>query len=109
MIGETAALLLQGLNEQLPPSGFHLKGIEVRVGELVDVNPELLRASLCAMLPGVEVVITRVLGLLKCDDCGAEFPHDEHPCPACGSARATLMHGTEFDIVRAWGSTDGAS
>jgi Zn finger protein HypA/HybF involved in hydrogenase expression len=101
---EVAGALLAGLNAQLPPSGFQLDGIEVRVGALVDLDPEMLRAALCAMLPRVEVKITVVPGLLRCDDCGAEYPHDEHPCPVCGSGKATLIQGNELEIVRAWGA-----
>lgn len=103
-VGEIAASLLEHLQAQLPPSGFHLDGIEVQVGELVDLDRETLRAMLMAMLPRVEVQITVVPGLLKCLDCGATYPHDEHPCPLCGSGRAELIGGQELQIVRAWGA-----
>jgi len=104
---EIAASLLAHLQSQLPPSGFQLEGIEVRVGALVDLEVELLRAALCAALPRVEVRLTVVDALLKCADCGAEYPHDEHPCPACGSARAEVVAGTELEIARAWGTKVG--
>lgn len=102
-VGEIAASLLEGLNAQLPPSGFQLDGIEVQVGALVELDAETLRAMLLAMLPRVEVQITVMPALLKCLDCGATYPHDEHPCPICGSGRAELVSGHELQIVRAWG------
>jgi Zn finger protein HypA/HybF involved in hydrogenase expression len=102
---ELAGQLLEGLNAQLPASGFRLVGIEVQVGKMVELDPEHLRAMLCAMLPRVEVQITVVDALLKCKDCGAEYPHDEHPCPVCGSPNAELIHGGELQIARAWGET----
>ena len=104
---EIAATLLAHLHSQLPPSGFQLEGVEVRVGVLVDMDRDVLRAALCAALPRVEVRVTEVDALLKCTDCGAEYPHDEHPCPACGSARAEVVSGTELEIARAWGTKVG--
>ena len=103
---EVAHQLLEGLHAQLPEHGFHLQGIEVHVGKMVDLDPEQLRAMLLALLPPkVEVQITLVDALLRCKDCGAEYPADEHPCPVCGSPHAELAHGGELQIVRAWGET----
>lgn len=104
-ISAVAAQLLEGLNAQLPDSGFRLVGFEVELGALVDVDPELLHIALINLVPRVEVRITRVDALLKCRDCGAEYPSDEHPCPVCGSPHADLVHGSELGIVRAWGET----
>ncbi len=104
-VSDVAVQLLEGLNAQLPATGFRLDGFEVHLGAMVDLDPEVLRASLMAMLPRVEVKITRVDALLKCKDCGAEYPGDEHPCPVCGSPHAELVHGAELQIVRAWGET----
>ncbi len=106
-ISDVAGNLLEHLHSQLPATGFRLDGIEVRVGIRVDLEPETLRAALSARLPGIEVEVNSVPGLLKCADCGAEYPHDEHPCPICGSAKATLIQGNELEIVRAWGQTVG--
>ncbi|MDP2312073.1 MAG: hydrogenase/urease maturation nickel metallochaperone HypA [Pseudomonadota bacterium] len=102
---EIARELLDGLHAQLPESGFRLVGVEVHVGKMVDLDPEHLRAILCSLLPRVEVQVTVVDALLKCKDCGAEYPADEHPCPVCGSPNAELAHGGELQIVRAWGET----
>ncbi len=105
---EVAGHLLQHLESQLPASGFLLRGIEVRMGVLLDLNPEALRAALCAALPGVEVRVTTVDALLRCLDCGAAYPHEEHPCPVCGSGRSEVASGQELEIVRAWGESEGA-
>ncbi len=108
-IHDLAGPLLEHLESQLPADGFVLRGIELLVGELVDVDIEALRAALCAALPGVEVQLRRAHGVLRCEDCGAEYPHDEHPCPTCGSARATLVGGHELEIARAWGERTEAT
>ena len=106
---EVAGHLLEHLESQLPASGFRLKGLEVRLGALLDLDPEVLRAALCAALPGVEVRVVTVDALLRCTDCGAAYPHDEHPCPVCGSGRAELASGQELEISRAWGETEAAN
>ena len=106
-IHEVAAPMLAHLQAQLPPEGFLLRGVEVVVGMLVDIDAEALRAALVAALPGVEVRLVRSEGALRCEDCGAEYPHDEHPCPSCGSGRATVVGGDELEIRKAWGETIG--
>lgn len=72
----------------------------------MDLVPAALLAALRARLPGIDVQITVIAALMRCEDCGAEYPPDEHPCPACGSPRGTLIHGEELGIVRAWGAED---
>lgn len=95
--------LLDGLHAQLPP-GFRLVAIEVAVGERVEVNHDALRGALERALPGVEVVLRLVPAVLRCLDCGATYPADEFPCPACGSGRAELIAGDELGIVAARGT-----
>ena len=104
-VTEIAFSLHESLQAQLPQAGFRLLGIEVHVGARVDLDPEHLRAALVAVLPRVAVQITRVDAVLRCLDCGAEYPADEHPCPACGSAHAELAHGAELGVARAWGES----
>lgn len=104
VIDHVADELFAALQAQLPASGFQLAGIEVHLGERVDLTASELRAAMQSRLPGVEVVVNVVAALLKCQDCGAEYPADEHPCPVCGSGRAELIHGQELAIARAWGA-----
>ena len=106
---DVAGHLLEHLESQLPARGFRLRGIEVRVGALIELDRELLRAALCAALPGVEVCIALSEPLLRCLDCGAAYPHDEHPCPVCGSGRSEVASGEELEITRAWGETETAT
>lgn len=102
-VQEVCEQLVSGLRAQVP-GDFVLAGIEVHLGELVELDAAALLAALQGALPGIEVLLTRVPGVLKCKDCGAEYPSDEHPCPACGSGHAELIHGTELGIARAWGA-----
>ncbi|MBM4390492.1 MAG: hydrogenase maturation nickel metallochaperone HypA [Deltaproteobacteria bacterium] len=97
-----AAQLVDGLRAQWPAE-VELGGFEVDVGVLLDLDAVELQAALAHLCPGVEVSIKRVEGVLHCLDCGAEYPSEEHPCPACGSNRAELAHGTELGVARAWG------
>lgn len=100
-VAHIADELVAALRSQLP-SGVRLDGFEVEVGEHVDIDHDQLRAALEARVPGVEVKIAVVEGLLHCLDCGAQYPADEAPCPVCGSARAELIHGNELSVRRAW-------
>lgn len=102
---ELADQLIAGLYAQLPTSGFRLDGIEVLVGTLVELDPDALARALKERLPGVEVQIKMSEACLRCTDCGAEYPADEHPCPVCGSPNASLISGSELEISRAWGET----
>lgn len=104
-LDEIADQLLAALHAQLPAAGFLLAGIEVHLGERVDLLASALRTAMQVRLPGIEVQVTVVAALLKCQDCGAEYPADEHPCPVCGSGRAELIHGHELAIARAWGAS----
>lgn len=102
---EVARQMARALREQA--AGLRVRGVEVELGALVELGPEELRAALEAELPGVDVHIRTVDGILRCLDCGATYPSDEHPCPVCGSNRAELIHGQELGIVRAWGEREG--
>lgn len=93
--------LIEGLRAQFDAS-VPLRGIEVEVGATVELDHAALGAALSAGLSGIEVRIVAVAVLFRCTDCGAEFPADEHPCPVCGSARVSLVHGEELGISRAW-------
>lgn len=104
VVDHVADELLAALQAQLPTAGFQLAGIEVHLGERVDLTVPDLKAAMQLRLPNVEVIVTVVTALLKCQDCGAEYPADEHPCPVCGSGRAELIHGQELAIARAWGA-----
>lgn len=100
-VDELAAELVAGLNAQWP-AHVPLGGFEVEVGELLDLDVRALRGALQRALPGVEVQVVRVEGLLQCQDCGARYPADEAPCPVCGSAHAEPVAGTELSVRRAW-------
>ncbi len=100
-VAHIADELVAALRDQLPV-GVVLAGFEVELGEHVDILEVDLLEALLARLPGVEVCFVRVEGLLRCLDCGAEYPPDESPCPVCGSVRAEVLHGQELGVRRAW-------
>lgn len=96
-----AAELFSGLRHQLPPD-VELAGFEVEIGELVDVDVPAVVAELRALAGDVEIRVSRVPALYHCLDCGADYPPEESPCPACGSTRAELKTGDELGVKRAW-------
>lgn len=105
-----AAELVLELVRQLPGSGFRLAGIEVHLGAELDLDAAILRESLDQAivesgLGKIEIQISVIPGGLRCLDCGAEYPSDEHPCPVCGSPNAMMIHGRELAIARAWGAS----
>jgi Zn finger protein HypA/HybF involved in hydrogenase expression len=100
-VDDIADELVAALRAQLPDD-IVLDGFEVEVGEHVELDRDALVAALRARVPGVEVRVVVVEGLLRCLDCGADYPPDEAPCPVCGSARAALIHGQELSVRRAW-------
>lgn len=100
-VDDLAAELVAGLRAQWPGQ-VELGGFEVEVGELLDLDVPALLQSLRRLVPGVEVRVVRVEGLLQCQECGARYPADEAPCPVCGSARAEPVAGTELGVRRAW-------
>mgnify|MGYP003334764832 CR=1 FL=1 len=100
---DVAQQLIDGMALQLPRQNFALEGIEVQLGAGVDLDAGELKRALMDRLPGVLVEITLVPILMRCLDCGAEYPADEHPCPVCGSPHAEILRGNELQIVRAWG------
>jgi Zn finger protein HypA/HybF involved in hydrogenase expression len=103
-LSEIARTLVDGLIAQLPKGGFRLESIEIAVGMQVDLEPEALRVEVAALLPEVQVEMRRVDALMRCQDCGAEFPPDEYPCPVCGSGHVELVHGLELEVVKAKGT-----
>ncbi len=98
-----AGRLVEGLRAQLGDRARLVRGIEVEVGEVHELDVHELGAQLDALLPGVDVRVRVVRILWKCSDCGAEFPAEEHPCPVCGSVRVAMIHGDELGVTRAWG------
>lgn len=102
---DLATSLLAGLTAQIPAQNFRLLGIEVEIGAMLELDDAPLLAALQRRLPGVEIRMRRVEALMRCIDCGAHYPPDEHPCPVCGSPAAELVHGQELQISRAWGES----
>lgn len=100
-VAHIADELVAGLRAQLPAEVV-LEGFEVEVGEHLEIDVDELLTALKLLVPGVEIRLVRVEGLLRCLECGAEYPADEAPCPVCGSARAELVHGHELSVRKAW-------
>lgn len=85
--------------------------VEISVGEMTGLVPEYLsryypEAARGTVLEGSHLLIHPVAVRALCADCGAEFSpskENRYCCPACGSAKAKVLSGREFELVRLTG------
>ena len=75
-VAHIADELVAGLRVQLPAEVV-LEGFEVEVGEHLEIDVDALLTALKLLVPGVEIRLVRVEGLLRCLECGAEYPADD--------------------------------
>lgn len=80
-------------------------GIELDVGECCGVMPEALilgfeSARKGTMAQDARLTVNRPPGVVRCAECGRERAAAGYaePCPACGSARRTIVAGREFRL-----------
>lgn len=82
--------------------------MEIAVGEMTGLVPEYLEryypaATEGSILEGSKLIIDFLPVKAECTDCGKVFaPSKEnaYKCPVCGSPRAKVLSGREFDLVR---------
>lgn len=82
--------------------------IEISVGEMTGLVPEYLEryypaATEGTILEGSRLQIDFRPVQAKCTDCGTEYAPSKdnaYRCPACGSVKAHILSGREFDLVR---------
>jgi hydrogenase nickel incorporation protein HypA/HybF len=74
--------------------------LQVAVGELAGVEPELLRSAFDLLVQssgavGTRIELERVPLEARCDDCGVEFPVHRFRflCPGCGGKGLTILRG----------------
>lgn len=88
--------------------------IELRIGPLSGVEPELLRqayppAAAGTLADGAELIIREQPVRVRCNDCGAET--DATPnrllCGSCGGWRTQLLQGDELLLAKIEFSTKG--
>lgn len=88
-----------------------IDAVEIAVGEMTGLVPEYLtryypEAARGTALEGSELVIDYVPVRARCENCGAEYApsrENRYCCPVCGSPRAKVLAGREFELVRITG------
>lgn len=92
--------LLGTIDQSAKENQIHkVSKIRIRVGELSDVVDECIQmyfdmASAGTICEGASLEFIRDPAVLRCPDCGKEFPHEHSfTCPVCGG-EAVLVRGT---------------
>ena len=84
-----------------------VRGVRVRVGELSGVVVDALEfawdmAVADTRCEGADLIIERVAGKVRCDNCGAESEVGHPPtfgCPRCPGSTTTVIAGRELDLL----------
>jgi len=84
----------------------HVDAVVLDVGELTPIVPEFLIDGYEVIsdeydfLRGSKLIVNRITGMVKCRDCGKEYPVAEFNgyCPVCGSYDKDILCGDEFVI-----------
>ena len=79
--------------------------VTIEIGELSGVIPDAVEFCFEActqetLLEGSRLIINKIPGLAKCDECNAEARIDNmtFSCPACGSYSLQRLQGEELNI-----------
>ncbi len=88
-------------------AGFtRILSINVDIGDMSGVIPEAVEFCFEAvsnetMAKGATLVINRIAGRMKCEECQHAFPADNltFECPECGSFILTTLQGNELRIT----------
>jgi hydrogenase nickel incorporation protein HypA/HybF len=104
----TEAILKVVLKHAMMNGAGRVVTISLRIGELTDLADEWLQRyfeylSRDTIAAGAQIHIERVPIIFRCEGCGKDFPvrlgeMKNIACPACDSAKATLLSGREFTV-----------
>jgi hydrogenase nickel incorporation protein HypA/HybF len=97
-----------------PPWSSRILRVDVRVGRLTGIVPDILRHYYALLTVGteldgstlaVEVVPIRA----RCSDCSVSFEVDDvcFTCPRCGSGLLEISSGKELEVVSLETADDG--
>jgi len=100
--------LLQIIEAQAREHGLtRVERVELRVGALRMIVPELLRAAFEVMAvdtvaAGAALEIESVPLIARCAPCAREVAVEDHVflCPTCGAALREIVSGKELDLMR---------
>ena len=97
-----------------PPSASRVLRVDVRVGRLTGIVPEILRHYYALLTAGTElegstlaVEVVPVRG--RCSDCSVAFEVGDlcFRCPHCGSGFPEIFSGKELEVVSLETAEDG--
>lgn len=79
--------------------------ITVTIGDLAGVVPDAVEFAFEAcsrdtLLDGAELIIEKIAGRARCDECGGETAVDRYSflCPACNAPALERLQGEELQI-----------
>jgi hydrogenase nickel incorporation protein HypA/HybF len=84
----------------------HIDAVVLDIGDLTAVIPEFMIDGYQVIsdeydfLRGSELIINRIKGIARCNDCGEDYyvVENEGICPECGSSKKDILTGKEFLI-----------
>ena len=84
----------------------HIDAVVLDIGDLTAVIPEFMMDGYQVIsdeydfLRGSELIINRIKGIARCNDCGEDYyvVENEGICPECGSSKKEILTGKEFLI-----------
>lgn len=86
--------------------GARVLSVTIQVGQLRQIEPEMLEfcysaAVIGTALDGSRLLIKSVPAMARCEHCRADFPVQEtwFECPTCHEAGARLLTGNELDLI----------
>jgi hydrogenase nickel incorporation protein HypA/HybF len=101
-----AASVLDIVRQYVPEArGPLVRRVTVRVGELAGVQTDSLRFCFEAIIAGTPyqsaALAIEYIAAVRVCRCGTEFPSAAllAACPACGSADATFVGGSELSVA----------
>ena len=96
------------------PSAWRVLRVDVRIGRLTGIVPDILRHYYSLLTAGTElegstlaVEVVPVRG--RCSDCSLAFEVDDlcFICPFCGSGFSQIFSGKELEVVSLETAEDG--
>lgn len=86
-------------------AGRRVTSVVLEIGELSNIIPEAMEFCFEActrdtQLDGATLVIERIPGRGRCNDCGAEFHIKAYyeNCPSCGGYKVDVLAGEELRV-----------
>ncbi len=102
-LGVTKSILEIALRHANQAGAARIREVNLVIGELSSIVDDSVQfywdmISEGTIAHGAALTFTRIPAMLRCQDCGYEFPlnHHDYACPACGSNKVVVADGEQF-------------